>query len=42
MIAPIFLELFDVQEIHDELLASFAGKSGVRDTSHRGVQIKMA
>jgi death-on-curing protein len=33
MTAPIFLELFDVLEIHDDLLGSFGGKSGVRDTS---------
>lgn len=32
MTAPIFLELFDLLEIHDDLLGSFGGKSGVRDT----------
>ncbi len=33
MTGPIFLEVLDVLEIHDDLLTSFGGKSGVRDTS---------
>lgn len=31
MTAPVFLELLDVLEIHEDLLSAFGGKTGVRD-----------
>lgn len=31
MTAPVFLQLLDVLEIHEDLLSSFGGKTGVRD-----------